>query len=568
MSSFKKAAHETFSILDSLFTSPMTEVSPSSKKVDEFLSSLSELSQERLREDRQRQRKLQRNIDELASRLNSTSPVKSESNYRSSSLRSLYQISAPDLRFNRSKSVKEDDVAPPLPRRRDEDEEDEPPALPRRSRIDEETPPTLPERKYQDSIGLLHPVARKEPPAKPMKPEKSLPIVHKTEVILHSRDTGPVEHRSFRDIEDMIKSGKASTKTLESASAELPTPKPKPKPAKPDWLSSLSSSKSTVYTKQSPSSPPSAITPNKSKPTSWIDSAVSKSPESKPKTKVPLIKPSKPKHLELHHANAPEPEFMAKFLQLKKPSEEKKVPPVVKPKPKIKSANDDPPAEFQAKFNSIARSTPINPREKTINYEEKDSFELRSKLQKMSPSKPEKPKYDRSTYEQKDSEELRAQLSKMAHKKPPKKPLKKAATETINLLHKESTPDQAPEDLTFENKLGALLSRGPPLAKALTFPQTKAVSKKSSLQDVKTLTHSTKSRAKGPKRKLPKSMQSVSKSKNVPESKPSRESTVDNETVSRPLEDDAPIVKKPPPIKQKPKDIKVKPRVISGELFI
>ncbi|KAI5958870.1 hypothetical protein KGF57_002304 [Candida theae] len=556
----------------------MTEVSPSSKKVDDFLSSLSQLSQERLKEDRQRQRELQRNIDELASRSNSSSPVKRDSNYQSpSNFRSSHRISAPDLKFNRSTKTKNDDeFAPPLPNRRVEQEEEQPPALPRRSKVDEEAPPKLPERKYEDSIGLLKPIARKEAPIKPLKPK---PAVYKTGAVSQTSGSEPGGHRSFRDIENLIKSGKATTKSLESASSKLPDPKPKPD--KPDWLSSLSSSKSTVITKQTSSPPPPInATPGRSKPTSWIDSAVSKSPESKSNSKPSLIKPSKPKHLELYNKQKPkdpEPEFMTQFSKLKKPVEgaQSKAPPAVKPKPKIKTT-DEPPAEFQAKFKSITKPTSVKPQAKTINYEEKDSFDLRSKLQKMSPPKPEKPKHNPSTYEQRDSEELRAQLSKMAHKKPPKKPLKKAATDDLSLKQsrgKKSSPeaDRAPEDLSFGHKLGALLSQGPPLTKASTFPQTKAVSVKSgpSQADGKALTHATKSRAKGPKRKLPKSMQGGGEGKSVSESSRKQFEADKKKQAELPLEKViTPIVKKPPPIKQKPKDIKVKPRVISGELFI
>ncbi|KAI5968233.1 hypothetical protein CANMA_002449 [Candida margitis] len=563
----------------------MTEVSPSSKKVDDFLSSLSQLSQERLKEDRQRQRNLQRNIDELRSRSNSASPVKNDSNYRSSSTRSSYQVSAPNLKFNRSKNIRDDEVAPPLPKRRDmkEEEEDEPPALPSRSKIAEETPPRLPTRKYQDSIGLLQPVARKQAPAKPSKPK----AVYDKPEVLPSNNTEPGGHRSFRDIENLIKSGKASTKTLESASEQLQ--EHKSKPAKPDWLSSLSSSKSTVRTKQqSPSSssaPTSAITPTKPKPNSWIDSAVSKSPESKPKTKAPLVKPNKPKHLELHceaeTTNNSEPEFMSQFSKLKKPQLiPQKEPPVVKPKPNINTVHE-PPAEFQAKFNSIARSSPTKLKEKAVNYEENDALELRSKLKKMAPAKPAKPKFNTSTYEQKDSEELRAQLDKLAHKKPPKKPIKKAATEefksSLNKRDPEPTINRAPDDLSFEDKLGALLSQAPVLVKASTFPQTETAKTKTTRKQAssKTLTHATKSRAKGPKRKLPKNMQSgggASKSVNKIDSKNVSKDKglgAEEEQESKPQEESrAPIVKKPPPIKQKPQEIKVKPRVISGELFI
>ncbi|RLV94468.1 hypothetical protein JA1_001691 [Spathaspora sp. JA1] len=71
--------------------------SPSHDKVEDFLSSLSQLSRDRLKEDQQRQRDLQRNIDELK-KSRSSSPVKSMNESTTSS----YQLNIPELKFNRS----------------------------------------------------------------------------------------------------------------------------------------------------------------------------------------------------------------------------------------------------------------------------------------------------------------------------------------------------------------------------------------------------------------------------------------------------------------------------------
>ncbi|EGW32346.1 uncharacterized protein SPAPADRAFT_50910 [Spathaspora passalidarum NRRL Y-27907] len=70
--------------------------SPSQKKVDDFLSSLSQLSQDRIKQDQQRQRDLQRNIDDLR-HSRTPSPVKGVA----STSKSSYPIDIPELKFNR-----------------------------------------------------------------------------------------------------------------------------------------------------------------------------------------------------------------------------------------------------------------------------------------------------------------------------------------------------------------------------------------------------------------------------------------------------------------------------------
>ncbi|ODV68591.1 hypothetical protein HYPBUDRAFT_152003 [Hyphopichia burtonii NRRL Y-1933] len=172
----------------------MVEVSPSTKKVDDFLSSLSQLSQERLREDQRRQRGLQRNIDELRERLGSSSPMKSSSIgiNRSSSSLGHYHDEVPQLRFNRDmtsrdkfyqdlKDLEASESPPPKPKRpsgsvfdttHDDSAQEDPPSLPTRpeyrfssSRSSSPPPPALPKRRDLDSkphiqIGLATPVAR------------------------------------------------------------------------------------------------------------------------------------------------------------------------------------------------------------------------------------------------------------------------------------------------------------------------------------------------------------------------------------------------------------------------
>ncbi|KAI5962496.1 uncharacterized protein KGF55_003572 [Candida pseudojiufengensis] len=486
----------------------MTEVSsPSSRKVDDFLTSLSQLSQERLKEDRQRQRELQKNIDELQSR--STNYKKSD---KFNSTQSSYKLDIQDLKFNRNIDKDDnDEITPKLPKRRDEN----PPTLPKRKN---ETPP-LPKRK-PDSFGLLQPIARKEgkevKPDTPKKPEKP----GKSEKLERPRSN--FKPGSFQEMEQRIKSNNSTPlfeNVLKSTNLEPkqpPTPKPKPKP----------------------------------------------------------------KHL------TEEPEFLTKFQQLKQTSDKLSSPPPIKPKPKsttesidfknaLKPAKPQPrkiseTLEFQKKLkeiggdssnnkNTLKAPPKVQPKSSKLKsqYEEKDSKELRNQLQKLAnkkskqitPSNSDQTSI-KSELEQPptNSDQIKSTLpkvndSKLSKKQPPSKTLQKSSS---NL-----------EESSFEHKLGAILSR------SQTFPQSTSTTliKNTSPKNKSTseLTHLTKTRAKGPKRKLPKNIQNKETTKPISINPPPQNK--DKEIPKQP------ISKKPPPIKQKPKEIKVKPRVTS-EVFI
>lgn len=150
----------------------MTPASKSDPVVDDFLKSLSQLSQERLREDQQRQRDLQRNIDVLRLKLGGTFPVKRGSQSAASSSSSSYSdLGISLLKFNRSinsqnilrsetSDKSDDESVPALPRRRDESEVA--PKYPARpNSIGYKSKPPLPTRR--DILG------KKLPPSKPIK---------------------------------------------------------------------------------------------------------------------------------------------------------------------------------------------------------------------------------------------------------------------------------------------------------------------------------------------------------------------------------------------------------------
>lgn len=142
------------------------EVSPSSRKVDDFLSSVSQLSQDRLKEDQQRQRELRRDIDELRARLSSSSPAKlgsgADLGLFSASKSRVREV--PQLVFNRNPRLHTADIPPPMPSR---PQEESPPPMP--ARPESPPPPALPLRRNVDvDIQLMRPVAKTAPP-KPSK---------------------------------------------------------------------------------------------------------------------------------------------------------------------------------------------------------------------------------------------------------------------------------------------------------------------------------------------------------------------------------------------------------------
>lgn len=111
--------------------------------VDEFLSSLSQISQTRLREDDKRKRDLQRKVDELRLRLSSpTKSTYSRYGLLTASLSATPKLQPDSDKFFRDLDDMDDEAnAPPLPKRNDN-----PPELPKRRY---ENGPDLPRRRYQ-----------------------------------------------------------------------------------------------------------------------------------------------------------------------------------------------------------------------------------------------------------------------------------------------------------------------------------------------------------------------------------------------------------------------------------
>lgn len=278
----------------------MTQVSPSSKKVDDFLSGLSQLSQNKIREDEQRQRELQRSIEELK-RLNSTSPAKPDYDELTPVNSLMISDSVPTLKFSRSSGpteyksrldIYEEENPPKLPKRRniESNEDEDAPKLPRRPESTEpveENPPPLPTRKFAYStsdlnINLLQPTGRKGPipVAKPKQTSNhSFP-----EFKAKSGSTGGGTIKSFSQIEAEIKNRDVS-QTEDSKLKQVP-PKPKSKPrisetsvvvdsvAKNDWLSSSIGNKATVHTTQSYAGHVEPLKPTPRPKADWLSSTL------------------------------------------------------------------------------------------------------------------------------------------------------------------------------------------------------------------------------------------------------------------------------------------------------
>ena len=542
----------------------MTDVSPLSDKVDTFLSSLSQLSQAKLREDQERQQRLQRNIDELHLRLNSTSPIKSSLNSSNVSLgKSHYGYKVPDLKFNRSKITEkeipgngqsddpDDDAGPELPKRPAKYDTDDktPPPLPRRKykeqqrqqeekekeeAEEEENPPALPRRKNNtEEINLLNPVPRKSSfPLPNQTPSKSpKPTATKPDFKVETRPTVG-QHRSFRDIESMIKSGDTKQNSVSyapvsaSAAPHPPRPRPRPqprpkklqepvksqqpeipstpvKPIKSNWLTSLATAKTTTITPQSPESKNGG-------------------------NKSPVLKPRNNNNNGDEKYDDEEAEFILKFKELKPAKKKPVVPPSPKPAaqpipgvPALKKPIAKPlkpvsltegndvkvtrlfetkeEAEFKSKFEKLKTGPgpgpgPVPPRKpkKLASFSETPS-EFQNKFNKIAAKSPQKLQRPATTgslgnYKEKDTSELRSQLERLVSARTKAGPSVSSTSTSTSLL---------PLPLSLPSRSS---TKRDTVIKEL-------VPKKSDTQagDDK-LVHPTKARTKGPKRRLPKTM--------------------------------------------------------------
>lgn len=516
----------------------MASITPLSDKVDTFLSNISTLSQERLKEDQERERLLQRNIDELRFSLRQGSPHKSSTlgllhsaAYDRIEDGRLHNKFGGEMSFKQSKSetpppkpkrppqlplrppgtVADNNKAPALPRRRNQEElthED--------SKSDNEDAPPLPRRKVADpvsfDINLIQPIARSDVIRNP-KPAKSPDPINR--IIGEPRREKNGGLRSFLDMESEIKLGDTNTKELGKISRESKE------------VNSFTSSGSQNSLNKD-------VTPPSDKP--------KKAP--KPSYLAYLAKNSSP-NSEDGSKNMNKPKVMPK-PEASKPETTRKVFGSFGNALIIENKKD-PKTLFE---NNISLSVSKTDKKGTGLSEERKLFPLKS-----APPKPAKPPL--KNFVEKDEELLKNLKSNLGRKPPkPGKPSAGLQTRKSNDDANDAThnkkPEQIPEALAQLNKIRLVpatssqstdikkdntilgknilshssldLSAGQPLRaqlssvlKAKSFPlsnastlcpsqpSTKEADKKEDTPNVK-LSHTNKQRSRGPRRRLPNSI--------------------------------------------------------------
>lgn len=526
----RKFALCTIIDIETNFISQMADVSPSSKKVDDFLSTLSDLSRERLKDDQKRQRDLQRDIDELRLQSSSNSPRYPSKGPSASEPNSFYGIK--ELSFNRSARAnfheKWKDVAPEMPPR---PKEEAAPRLPTRPKP--EIAPKLPQRpstvvtNERVNVEIINPVSRKEVPKPAPKPTNYIARRSEiTSVDISGLKKTPV---SFSQLEQKILN-KADSKTVEQV---------KPiKPGKPNPLSGQ---------------------------VKLAEKEVPKKPE-KPNPFGKPLKPTELKQQEFKRSTG-----TIEYDKVSAVSVEKTAP-AVPSKPTLRSYQDNDLLELRAQILRLSPSkvTPIpkevQARKVSYGYAEALSTKLAppkpakklvasepealSALGKLKPAKPtplgtnEKPEALRRLDAMRNSS-LNSK-SALGSTEPPKS---------------TSLPREVPN---FHAKLSNILraSTDPSLAIQPTLELKRTQSEPNAKPGAEKLTHPNKTRSKGPKRRLPKNAANNLQTKSRPVA-----------AKVAPVSEIAPIEFKPrkipPPIRGKKPVVEVKPRrIVSGELFL
>lgn len=483
--------------------------SPSSEKVDRFLSEVSELSRERQRDYLKRNSR-KRDIDF-----------------------GLLDYQARTLTFKRDEfrekwgKAQPDESAPPLPER------PVTPPLPKRP----ETPPT-PARPVD--IEIVKPVAR---PEKPQKYTMPLYVARK--------ETATEKPFSFLDLERKIKAGSSVTMQVKAPKPVSPPglkpvkpPKPGSKPgslnlAKVDVFENAGSTAKEPTRVEANGKPP--VAP---KPTSFRTSEPTKPPKPaklSPKPAKLSPKPSKP--------SRPMSELEEHIGRLS---------PVKTQTPKgLKQYEEGQESILKDRLAALGKPKP--PAKPRRLHDEPEALQALSKLK----AKPPRPKTHVSTTQ---TVEPKSRV---------------AATETLDTNLATSNPFL---QLDIRNQLSSILRSSTEPAVGASRPELK---KSSTDPETKKLTHPTKSRSRGPKRRLPNRNTNTSKtnspllnsreSANVFETSAHDGVSVAHDTAPASLADNAKsealknaiaLKKARGPVKPpKPAQL-VKARAISGELFL
>lgn len=573
----------------------MTSMSPLSDKVNAFLSSISTLSQERLREDQERERLLQRNIDELRFSLRQGSPHKLSTfgslhsaaydrvnddipgNLLDMEL-SFKQIKSetpppkpkrpPQLPARPSGSVADNKRAPALPRRRCQEESEQLDS----NRETEDTPP-LPRRRdgpVSFDIDLIQPIARSNVSRNP-KPARFPEPMNTAIEELRSKRNGKL--RSFLDMETEIKLG--DTNTIESSKISreskemdsspsassknssnedvtrlLDKPKKAPKPsylayqAKNSSGDSHDSSKNTIKSKVM-TKPQTRNIETTRKASDSLESTLNKTIESK---KHPKVVPEKKTSLPAFKTDKTTAEL----------SEQHKIVPLKKPpipaKPALKNfvEKDE---EFLKNLKNNLGQKPPKPRKPSVGLQARNFNE---KLNDAAHNK-----------ESEQIPEALAQLNKIK--------MVSATSSQVTDIKKDKTITR--KSLMFESSLD--LSTAQPLRtqlssllKAKSFPLSSGstlaptpcsmekAEKKQDTPSVK-LSHTNKQRSKGPRRRLPKSISKASLKNTTPVAE-----KVLQEDATKEIKERIDSKKTPPPVNKNKKPSFTRPlkaRLEAGE---
>lgn len=515
-------------------------VLPLAQKVDDFLLKISELSQQRLRENQQRQLDLELEIDSL--RLSkSRSPA--TPNHRSAAFSRSAASDINQLTFNRTARSRihetwKDEAPPPKPRR---PQQEDAPRLPRRP---EEILPALPKR--------------------PMKPEKPA-LLHSTSETPAMKPTKPDSFDASSSLKEVGKP-KYSTEPLPKLrletvrqEAQINLIRPVARPADNKESQTVLPNYIPRYEKPSP------------RPQSYstFGELERKIKGTEPSSAKPPLKPAKPSFQKYQQEDMKE--LLEQKSRLSPAKARDKVPHTGLPAPKESYISSR-----QSISPNPAPLKPVKPLKPKDLAQEAEALSALEKLRKC------KPKDSQPQELPEAMQKLRALKDQKAESKiKPVKPLKpasravsahkvdpKAATPLYQ--SEKSSPTNVKELNGFQEKLASILraQTEPTMAKSpamgLAVNLTRRVNSETKIETsakAEKLTHPNKARAKGPKRKLPKSMNKSGLSSN---SSAGKSEAIVPSTLAQTVK-----TKKVPPLKAKKPNFEVKPsRNFSGEIFI
>lgn len=542
----------------------MSQASPESRKVNEFLDSVSQLSQERIRDSHKTQRDLQRDVDKLRG---SRPPLPLRPG--------MAHQGISELKFNRSGESKRLHLYESWKEPHRPDLELAPPSLPKRPEIQktEERNPPLPTRPK--------PTVPQKPILLPQRPQEVVIDIPNVRVRKESKEekktfivpprtqgtSGPPGIRSFSQMEESIRSAKHAN--LEGRN----------RPEKSTELGNKSVHEAASGNQE--------VLRSEDIPNYKVKPAVKPKPEVKLKAGIKSTESTANDVEQLSAKTATQNGIPAR-ISLDHATLQK---PVIGLKPA--AASNQAVSKHLGLASSTTSKPPVPKKTMFKTYETQDSEALRNQILRLSPtknerkpsstfdkgvllaaSKPAKPLKPAKLDSGKGSENLKesnpqpeallalGKLKKTAPKLAPK-PTQRHSNLTNSPQPKSVSPpapsmsdssNSTDPKLSFQAQLSSLLRSSTEPALLKSAPKVEVMKRALTENDEQAgsakLVHTTKSRARGPKRRLPTNIKALAQR----QSKGS---------------DSSEVRKKPPPIKpKKNQSINVRPRAVSGELFI